>query len=66
LRGALSVVVQVFPIRIVVRMQLGDCLNLSTSSATLTLALALAIIVSLCSKLKLGPLRLFSEISVPN
>jgi hypothetical protein len=47
-------------------MQLEDCLNLSTSSVTLTLALALVIIVSLCSRLKLGPLRLFAKISALN
>ena len=65
-RGASCVVARVLLNRRVVRIQLGKRLNSSTNSCTETLAPALEMIYCRCIGVKLGPLGVFPEISVPN
>ena len=65
-RGASCVVTRVLLSRRVVRIQLGERPNSSTNSCTETPASALEMICCRCIGVKLGPLGVFPEISVPN
>ena len=65
-RGASCVVARVLLSRRVVRIQLDERPNSSTSSRTETPASALEMICCRCIGVKLGPLGVFPEISVPN